>query len=409
MRLRLAYLCTTFPTASETFLQREVRALRGQPVDFTIYSLWGGEAEWEGLPVERFRKARLWSVPFWLVYWMWRRPRAMLAASEALTRQPAPTLLNALENLLGLGFALVSARDLERAGQRPHFCHAVWASGPAAAAWLIERLIGVPYSMGAHAFDVFQHGGDWLLVEKLRRARLVHTTTAAAQARLIERGAEPGRIALIRRGLDEIPPLGPRREPGEILRLLAIGRLVRKKGFNYLLLILRHLRAQGVKFECRLVGGGPMALELQARAVEYGLSDQFHLLGPQPYDAVAALQREWADCFLFTGLIAPDGDRDGLPNVIPEAMAAGVPVVTAPGSGAMEAVRTGDTGWVVPLADLAGWRDAIVSATRFTNLAAGVRQRAYAWVTENYSARRNAERLIEAVRQAIVGAKLDLE
>ncbi|MGA2051981.1 MAG: glycosyltransferase [Opitutales bacterium] len=404
-RLRLAYLFTTFPEASETFLQREVRAMRGLPVDFELHSLWGGAAEWEGGPVARFPLGRLASLVWWLPYWAWRRPRAVFEVCQTLARQAPPSRLNALENLLGLGFALVEAHRFAQRERRPHLCHGVWATAPAAAAWLLERLLGIPYTMGAHAYDVFQNGGDWLLGEKLRRARLIHTTTAATRARLLERGAEARRIALVRRGLDEIPPLQPRRTPGKTLRLLAVGRLVPKKGFEQMLRILEQLRVRGMDFECKIVGDGPLAEELRAQVRERALAECVELSGCLDHREVVRLQREWADCFLFTGIVAPDGDRDGLPNVIPEAMAAGLPVVTSPVAGTTEAISDGVTGFVVPLGDWDGWREAILRATAAP--AEAVRRRAHAWVAENFDARRNAAQLAEAVRHAVMGHRSD--
>ncbi len=401
-RLRLAYLFTTFPEASETFLQREVRAMRAQPVDFTLHSLWGGAEQWEGLAVERFDLRELLSLFWWLPYWLWRRPRVLLEIATALTRRPPPSGLNAGENLLGLGFALVYSRRFEMLAQRLHLCHAVWATTPAAAGWMLERLLGVPYTMGAHAFDVFQHGGDWLLEEKLRDARLIHTTTLATRARLLDRGANASHIVLIRRGLGEIPPLPPRRAPGRVLHLLAIGRLIPKKGFPELLRVLRYLRASGITFECRIIGGGPLERNLRACARELDLEDCTHITGALAYGEVAKLQREWADVFLFTGIVAPDGDRDGLPNVIPEAMVAGVPVITSPMPGAMEAVIHGQTGFVAALDDWESWHDAILHAIRDGEATEAIRRRAHAWVVENFDAARNAAALAAAVRHAVM-------
>ncbi len=117
---------------------------------------------------------------------------------------------------------------------------------------------------------------------------------------------------------------------------------------------------------------------------------------------VAKLQRDWADVFLFNGMIAPDGDRDGLPNVIPEAMAAGVPVVTSPVAGTTEAVVHGVTGFVVAQGDWQGWRESVMRAARDAGLAEKMRERAHAWVVENFDAAKNATALAEAVRHAVM-------
>ncbi len=404
-RLRLAYLFTTFPEISETFLQREVRAMRTRPVDFTLHSIWHGSPVWEGLPVERFDLWRLGTLLWWLPYWLWRRPRAMWEIASTLARRQPPSWLNAGENLLGVGFALIHAHRFESSARRPHLSHAVWATVPAAAGWMLERLLGIPYTMGAHAYDVFQHGGDWLLEEKLSHARLIHTTTFATRARLLQLGADPNRIALIRRGLDEIGPLPSRRNVGPVLHLLAIGRLIPKKGFGHLLDILKQLRARGVVFECRIIGAGPLEAELRNRAHALALDGQVFFPGALPYGEVAKLQREWADIFLFTGIIAPDGDRDGLPNVIPEAMAVGLPVITSPVAGTTEAITHEETGLVIPLENQAGWCEGIIRLAGDAILADRLRRRAHTWVVENFDADNNAAALAEAVRHAVFGAR----
>jgi glycosyltransferase involved in cell wall biosynthesis len=404
-RLRLAYLLTTFPVTSETFLQREVRAMRNQPVDFTLQSLWGGESEWEGQAVQCFDLTSIIELLIWLPYWLWRKPRVLLEVARLLTRRTPPSATNLGENLLGLAYALIQARRWEKLPARPHLCHAVWATAPAAAAWMFERLLGIPYTMGAHAYDVFQHGGDWLLDEKLRHARLVHTSTAATQARLLDVGANSAQLILIRRGLDSIPALPPRRVPDKTLHLLSIGRLIPKKGYFALLSMLNQLRKSGIAFECRIVGGGPLESALRAGIRELSLEKEVRLLGALPYEDTAQLQRNWADVFLFTGLVAPDGDRDGLPNVIPEAMAVGLPVITSPVAGTTEAIVSGETGWVVPLDDLDGWCAAILSATNDYALMEKVRVNAHRWVTNNFDASRNATLLAEAIRHAVLGRR----
>ncbi len=184
-----------------------------------------------------------------------------------------------------------------------------------------------------------------------------------------------------------------------------MGRLIPKKGYPLILRILRQLRKRGVDFECRIVGGGPLEGDLRAMAREAELEHAVHFLGVQPYTEVAKLQREWADVFLFTGVIAPDGDRDGLPNVIPEAMAAGVPVVTSPVAGTTEAILHGETGLVVPLHDGGGWCEAIQRVARDNDFTEQLRRKAHAWVVENFDINKNSTALAEAVRHAVFGRR----
>jgi len=108
-----------------------------------------------------------------------------------------------------------------------------------------------------------------------------------------------------------------------------------------------------------------------------------------------------ADVLLHTGVIAPSGDRDGLPNVIPEAMSIGVIVITSPTAGTTEAITGGVNGLVVPVEDTAGWVAALRKIATDDELADRLRKAARAWVEENFNAHRNAER----VRQEFVKAQ----
>jgi glycosyltransferase involved in cell wall biosynthesis len=326
-----------------------------------------------------------------------RRPRALWEVLIALLRRPMPSLFNAAENALGFAFGLAHARHFERS--RPDLLHAVWATAPAAAALLLEKLIGVRFSMGAHAYDVFRHAGDWLLREKIESARLIHTTSESTLRRLLECGADPERTVLIRRGLLAFPAFRPRRTDRKSLRLLSVGRLVEKKGHLPQLQIYRRLKDAGVSFQARIVGDGPLRAQVEERLDALDLRQEVALLGRRSYEEVLE-HYAWADAFLFTGIIARSGDRDGLPNVIPEAMAAGVPVVTAPVAGAMEAVRHGETGLVCRVDDPDAWVTALRALAVDHALSERLRRKAREWAEEHFDAHRNAARLLGALRDA---------
>jgi glycosyltransferase involved in cell wall biosynthesis len=392
-RLRIAYLFTTFPLLSETPAQREIRAMLSLPFDLEIHSLWRGGRTFAGLPVRRFGLKRLALLPFELATWLVRRPRVFKDLARGLAARRPPSALNAGETVLGLAYALCHARSLARAEVRPDLLYAAWATAPATAAQLLSGLTGIPFVLGAHAHDVFRDGGDWLLASKLRAAALVVTSSRATLAALRARGAPPDRSVLVRRGLDRLPPRRPPRVRRVPLRLLAVGRLIEKKGYPEQLSVYAALAKAGVAFEARIVGGGPLGGALARRAGELGLSGKVRFLGALPQDAVCA-QYAWADVLLFSGRVARDGDRDGLPNVVPEAMAFGVAVVARAVAGVPEAVETGRSGVLITEPGTAPW----VAALRrlqdddrfYEDLCAGAR----AWVEAHYNARRNAAALI---------------
>ncbi len=153
-RLRIVYLFTTFPLLSETPAQREIRALASLPVELEIHSLWRGGRAFEGVPVHRFALWRLPLIACFLPYWLVRRPRVFRELARRLAASRMPSLLNGGETMLGLAFALCHAKRIARAERRPDLIHAGWATGPASAAQLLSALTGIPFSMGAHAYDV---------------------------------------------------------------------------------------------------------------------------------------------------------------------------------------------------------------------------------------------------------------
>lgn len=398
-RPRVAYLFTTFPVDSETFLQREIRAMRRRDdVEFELYSMWGGEPEWEGMRVRLFPFVSVLRVLFWqLPKWSWRKPDVLAGLWSEYLKAPARSPMNVGENLLGLAFALDRADHFNR--NRPDLFHGVWATMPGAAAILLSRLTGTPYSLGAHAYDIFARGGDWIARTKLRGARFVHNSTMAARRRSIELDCEPERAVLIRRGLDSLPEFTGMRPVGAPVRILTVGRLVPKKGFRRQLRIHRALLDAGLDIRVTLAGEGELFEELDRSIRALGLENHVRLAGKLPYETVCALHEE-ADIFFFTGLVADNGDRDGLPNVIGEAMAHGTSVITTPVSGTTEAIEDGVTGQVVALDDTAGWVRAVrrlIAEPAFTE---GTRLAARAWVEENFCAHGNAAVLAANFRSA---------
>jgi colanic acid/amylovoran biosynthesis glycosyltransferase len=389
-RLTIAYLFTTFPKSTETFLQREVIAMQCRGVELRLYSFWGGGGEFRGVPVKTFNKWRLLEL-IWLIPWIAvTRWDVFGILWRGLFSRRAPSWLNFWENMLGAGFAAFFRGEFVR--NPPDLLHAAWGGAPATAAWCLSRFNGLRYSAAAHAYDLFEHGGDWWLNEKLKDALFVHTSTEMGRASLLTRGVPPDRVHVIRRGLDTLPALKPLRAERLPLRIACVARLVEKKGLDHQLVIYAALRSAGVRFEARIVGDGPLRATLTARLEKLQLREHVRFCGHLPLEQVWE-QLAWADVLVHTGVIAASGDRDGLPNVIPEAMAAGALVVTSPAAGTTEAIHDGQTGLVADVMNPEAWVTALKTLATDDVLAARLQQAARAWVEENFDAHKNAARL----------------
>ena len=397
--ITVAYLFTTFPKASEAFLQRDVAAMQARGVTVRIYSLWGGGGEFRGTRVEAlprwwFFVALLW----WIPYEAARHPRLLWELIVNTCGRRAPSVLNFWENMLGAGFTTCFIHRFRR--DPPEMTYAAWTGAPATAAWLIWRATGIPYATGAHAYDLYEHGGDWWLMEKVALAKLVHTSTEMARRTLVERGADESKLIVVRRGLETFPDEKPLRIPRRPLRLICIARLVPKKGLVEQLGIYAALREAGVEFAARVVGGGELRATLEREVARLGLGQQVALVG-EVAPAEVWNHLRWADVLLHTGVVAATGDRDGLPNVIPEAMAAGTLVVTSPTAATTEAVQHEATGLVADVARPEEWVAALRRLATDDALAARLRANARRWALENYDARKNAARLQACFEQVM--------
>ncbi len=372
-------------------MQREVIAMLTHGVRLRIYSMWGGEKMFRGVPITRFQKWKLLTLLWMIPIESLRRPEVLRQLLKGLLSRRPPSWINFWENMLGAGFACLYAGEFRR--NRPDHIHAPWGGAPATAAWLLWRLDGHRFSAAAHAYDIYEHGGDWWLKDKLEHAQFIHTSTEMGLRSLIEHGLDSGKIHCIRRGLDQMPRVKPLRSLRDPLRLLCVARLVEKKGLRHQLRIYAALKNAGIQFTVRIVGDGPLKPELERLAGSLGVASQISFTGHLPHNEVWD-QLEWADVLLHSGVIAQSGDRDGLPNVIPEAMSIGVVVVTSPAAATTEAVSSGHTGLVAAVDVKEEWVEALREISRDDEMVENLRTNARQWVEENFDAHKNAKRLL---------------
>jgi glycosyltransferase involved in cell wall biosynthesis/peptidoglycan/xylan/chitin deacetylase (PgdA/CDA1 family) len=356
----VAYVMSRFPKISETFIATEILALQARGVRVEIYPLLR-EREPLTHPEVRPLVARARYTPFvsrsvvWSqLYWLRRRPRAYVAALGELARATFGSA-----NFFGGGLAIFPkvahiARLMQRDGVVHVHCH--FANHPAAAGFVIQRLTGLPYSFTAHGADL--HKERRMLREKVREARFVATVSEYNRQMILAECGEPAvdKVHILRAGVDTNVFTPSRPSPngaqGAPLAILCVGTLQEVKGQAHLIEACRMLAATGRAFRCRLVGDGPDRTMLAERIAAAGLEGQVELVGARTRPEVAA-ELSRADVFVAPSVPTREGKREGIPVVLMEAMATGLPVVSSRLSGIPELVEDGVTGLLTPPGDAA--------------------------------------------------------
>ena len=354
-RERIAYVLKMYPRFSETFILAEILELERRGRELRIVSLKKPD---DG----RFHEdlARVVAGVDYVPEHVQDAPVAFASAHlRAVRRHPgryAAVLLLAARHVPHTWKALLRAPLVAEAVARAGCSrmHAHFASLPAVTAMLASVLAGLPFSFTAHAKDIFQERRSARLLRTLiRRADRVVTVSdfnVRTLAAFAGTSILPDRIVRIYNGvdLDAFAPAtasshGP--DPEQAPLVLAVGRLVEKKGFGDLVSACALLLEARVRFRCLIVGKGPLEARLRGQIARAGLQGVVVLSGPRSRGQVAALLKH-AAVLAVPCVVGSDGNRDGLPTVIPEAMAAGVPVVATRVTGIPEAVEDGLTGFL---------------------------------------------------------------
>jgi glycosyltransferase involved in cell wall biosynthesis len=385
----VGYVLAEFPSVTETFVANEIQGLLDCGAAVTVFALRRGERGVRpNCPVihgaDPAEPAARGSVP--LVSALWQalrvtagRPRSVVAS---------------VRNVPAVRRFASAARRLGVEHLHAHFAHV-----PADVALAMAGLGGWTVSFSAHARDVFRRGSP--VAQQLGQASLCITCTQAARMR-IEALAGPqdaGKLLTIYHGIPlGLFPFRPHGGVGAPARIVAVGRLVPKKGFESLVRACRHLR-NVMPVECEIVGEGPLRASLQELIGELGLAATVHVKPFVPYAEMASVYAR-ADAVCVPSVTAPDGDQDGLPNVVLEAMASGAPVVASRLSGIPEAVEDGRTGLLCPPGEPEALAAGLSRALSDRPLRERCVEAARRTVQERFDARRNARAVCEALKRA---------
>jgi glycosyltransferase involved in cell wall biosynthesis len=342
----LGLLVNTWPKLSETFILEEVLGLERQGVNLRLYAL--------GEPTDEITHGALSRVRSPLVRVPAALPRSALIDRHARMALAAPMRYG--QALLDAGVRGAAGRqDFLRAGwlaaqlklDGVAHLHTHFISQPADIAQAASRMSGIPFSISAHAKDIYlSDAAD--LRRKLRAAQFTVTCTEANRSALAAIAPQAD-VHLMYHGIDHgifHPSRRVAAAPGEPPLILAVGRLRAKKGLDTLIDACRLLHERGQRVRCDIVGYGQEHDALAHRIENAGLGRHVRLAGKLAREQVIERYAR-AAVFVQPSRIGADGDRDGIPNVLLEAMAMGLPVVASRVSGIPEVVRDGVNGLLV--------------------------------------------------------------
>lgn len=406
----IGYILKGYPRTSETFITNEIFLLEQAGLALSIFSLKTLEGQKRHGVVGKIL-APVTYLPettpqeeSGLVHWLWLNIPNFAASHGKLFRLRPAGYLRTLTEALGMSLkyrvrsiikeflqaGFIALKVLESGRIRhlhAHFCHT-----STTVAMLASRLSGVAFSFTAHAKDIYREDmnpGDLLQV-KLRRARFAVTCTGANQVYLDRLRTPQTPLHKIYHGLDFslFTPSGKARDDVKPL-ILSVGRMVEKKGFTYLVEACRLLKDQGYDFTCRIVGGTDSYAEVIKQTIEQlQLQETVSLHTAVTQEELRRIY-EQATVFALPCQVIENGDRDGIPNVLVEAMAMELPVVSTDISGIPELVQHRVNGLLVPQKDANSLAAAIKELLDDAELRRRLSQAAREKVCRDFDAKRN--------------------
>lgn len=391
---RVVYVVSQFPCLSETFIVREIDGLLAQGVDVRIVSL------------KRDAGDRLPDGSEGLLDRAWHpQPAgaALGAVARTVARNPGPVLRGiaaiaadtwsrptiALKSLAALYRGLEQVPRLQRFA--PQVIHAHWATYPATVAWVLGMLLDTPFGFTCHAHDIFVE--RQLLARKIRDAALAVTISRFNVEWLREHAAPeaPDKLRIVHCGVD-LARNAWRPDGREPASLIAVGRLDPIKGFDVLVEAMALLQRAGIAARCRLIGAGPLEQSLRTLAAARGVAHCIDFAGAQPQSSVRQAL-DAATVFVLPAQVAADGNRDGIPVALMEAMASGCAVVSTRVSGIPELIEDGVNGVLVEPRDPQALADAIANLLADPVLRRKFAEQARARIEEQFDARKEALRM----------------
>jgi colanic acid/amylovoran biosynthesis glycosyltransferase len=389
--MKIGYVLKRYPRYSETFVVNEILAHEAAGLEVEIFALRPpSDTHFQDIisrvraPVNYLSASGIKAEDFWT------------ALEGAAVSSPGLwTVLGEAgsEDARDVYQAALLARETRLKGIT--HLHAHFATASTTVARLAAKFSGIPYTFTAHAKDIFHES---VCPEDFRRKlkdAAGAVTVSDYNLRYLRENYGPAaqRMRRVYNGLD-LQRFTYKAPLYRLPKIVAVGRLVEKKGFADLIGACAALAASGRQITCEIVGSGELEADLRGRIAQSGAGGMVRLIGPRPQAEVVRLVQEAAS-FVAPCVLGEDGNRDGLPTVLLEAMALGTPVVSTDVTGIPEVLREGETGLLVPQRNPAALAGAISRLTGDSTLRIRLADRARRLIEADFNIRDNAAHLRE--------------
>jgi colanic acid/amylovoran biosynthesis glycosyltransferase len=400
--MRVAYVLKRYPRYSETFIVNEILAHEAAGLEVEIFALrHPADPHFQDViakvraPVTYLRREDIKASTLWKALGKLAKQTPDLGATLASAWGESATEVHQ---------AIELARLLEK--RKIDHIHAHFGTSATSVARMAACFSRRSYTFTAHAKDIFHDDTDYTdLRAKMADAARVVTVSDYNVGYLRDVCPESqSNVTRVYNGIDleRFPYTAPANRPPHIV---AVGRLIEKKGFEYLVDACGMLKERGVEFNCTIIGTGELAGELKQRVERRGLNELVSLVGAKPQAEVAKAVGN-AAMLAAPCVMGGDGNRDGLPTVILEAMALGAPCVSTDVTGIPEVIRDGDTGLIAKQRDSKSLADAIERLLADADLQARFAANARSLIQDSFDITKNTKELREVFRESATDAAL---
>jgi colanic acid/amylovoran biosynthesis glycosyltransferase len=363
--MTVAYILARFPNLTETFILNEITTLRQRGIDIKILAI-DSDPNFNQEPASHLPQVIYYGKHFSFnkfiahLHFIYLLKFKYLRIFAQIFYRSDTSVKAYFTNFKAFSIAIYFLYRIEK--DSVDLIHAHFINLPTGIASFMSLMSSIPYSCSAHAQDIYK-GNLKDIKQKITNSKFTITCTAANKRYLSDLcgNLDHYKIFHVYHGVDVNQwsfrdSLTKIKKP---VNILSIGRLVEKKGFTYLLEAISILTQKGIDVRCSIVGDGPLQNKLNKKAQELGIGEKVTFHGALSHTDVKEIYK-YCDFFVLSCNVSVDGDRDGLPNVLLEAMAQGIPVISTNISAIPELVKHKYTGMLVPPHDPDGISDSVI-------------------------------------------------